>query len=94
MREDFFESWQQSLAQTTSNDQLVTGLISARPQAIAQLLGQVLGMDKEQSWRLQLQPGTLSVIHYPATNHPPILQTMNLSGPFQLQNLGLQTFVA
>ena len=94
LRQDFPEIWQQALAQTKGNDQLMTGLVVAHPNAIAHLLGQVLGMEKEQHWRLQLQPGTLSAIHYPATNHPPILQTMNVCGAWQQQDLGLQTLAA
>ena len=94
LRQDFPEIWQQALAQTKSNEQLTTGLVVAPPDAIAHLLGQVLDMEKEQRWRLQLQPGTLSAIHYPATNHPPILQTMNVCGTLQQQDLGLQTVAA
>ncbi len=94
LRQDFPEIWQQALVQTKSNDQLMTGLVVAHPDAIAHLLGQVLGVEKEQRWRLQLQPGTLSAIHYPATDHPPILQTMNVSGALQQQDLGLQTVAA
>ena len=91
MRQDFLESWQQVLAQTKSNDQLTTGLVVAHPDVIARLLGEVMGIEKEQRWRLQLQPGTLSAIHYPATSHPPILQTMNVCSAWQEQDLGLQT---
>ena len=80
LRQDFPEIWQQALAQTKSNDQLTTGLVVAHPDAIANLLGQVLGMEKEQHWRLQLQPGTLSAIHYPNSNHPPIVQSINILG--------------
>ena len=94
LRQDFPEIWQQTLAQTKGNDQLMTGLVVAHSDAITSFIGQVIGMDKEQSWRLQLQPGTLSAIHYPATQHPPILQAMNVCGALQQQDLELQTVAA
>ena len=94
LRQDFPEIWQQALVQTKSNDQLMTGLVVAHPDLIAHLLGQVLGIEKSQHWRLQLQPGTLSTIHYPATNHPPILQAMNVCGAWQKPNLELQNVAA
>ncbi len=90
LRQDFPEIWQQALVQSKSNDQLMTGLVVAHPDAIANLLGQVLGIEKEQRWRLQLQSGTLSAIHYPATKHPPILQAMNAYGALQEEDLALK----
>ena len=94
LQQDFPEIWQRTLVQNKSNDQLMTGLVVAHPDSIAHVLGQVLGIEKSQHWRLQLQPGTLSAIHYPATNHPPILQAMNVCGAWQKQNLELQNVAA
>lgn len=84
LRQDFTEIWQQTLLQKRNCNGLTTGLVLASSEAIASLLSQVIGMEKSQSWRLQLQPETISVIQYPATDHPPILQAMNI---FSLKHL-------
>lgn len=67
LQENFLQLWQQSIntkKQTKSNHQL-TGLIVAKNIIIKQSLGQILGLNPEQLWRLNLQTGTVSVIHYP-----------------------------
>jgi probable phosphoglycerate mutase len=80
LREDFPQLWQQAInAKNQSNSQpLLTGLVVASDRAIQQFLGQVLGMNDDQLWRLNPHPGTLSIVHYPDSEHPPILQAMNL----------------
>ena len=61
-----------------ANDQLVTGLVVASAAIIERLLGQTLGLTSDQLWRLPVQPGTLSLVHYPSAEHPPVLQAMNI----------------
>ena len=56
----------------------MTGLVVASAAIIERLLGQTLGLDSDQLWRLPVQPGTLSLIHYPSAEHPPVLQAMNI----------------
>ena len=80
-REDFPQLWQQAInAKNQSNSQqLLTGLVVACDRVIQQFLGQVLGINNDQLWRLNPHPGTLSIIHYPNSEHPPILQAINLN---------------
>jgi probable phosphoglycerate mutase len=86
LREDFPETWQQVIdarspvTESANSNQLVTGLVIARDAIIKHLLCQVLGMNLDQFWQLQLREGAISCIHYPNPDHPPILQAMNISG--------------
>jgi probable phosphoglycerate mutase len=80
LREDFSQLWQQAINATNRIDssQSLTGLVVARDRLIQSFLGQVLGMNRDRLWRLHLHPGTISILHYPNSEHPPILQAMNL----------------
>ena len=89
LHEDFPEVWHQAIyarqavaASTVapSSSQLVTGLVVAGEAIVKRIIGQVLNISSDQLCNLQLQPGTLSVIHYPAANQPAMLQAMNISG--------------
>ncbi|MDJ0619793.1 MAG: histidine phosphatase family protein [Calothrix sp. MO_192.B10] len=55
---------------------LVTGLVVANDTAIKSMIAPILGMNASNK-RLHLQSGTISCIHYPSSQLPPILQTMN-----------------
>ncbi|MDJ0674328.1 MAG: histidine phosphatase family protein [Calothrix sp. MO_167.B42] len=55
---------------------LVTGLVVANDAVIKSMITQILGMDASTK-RLHLQPGTVSCIHYPSSQLPSVLQTMN-----------------
>jgi len=95
---DSFGNWSGSLPpggfhSSSRTGLLTTGLVMARPNAIASFLEQTIGLAKGQNWRLQIQPGALSVIHYPGPPHPPILQAMNVPGTFQ-QNAELKAVTA
>lgn len=88
LREDFPLIWQQTIqannsvasSKFTSSDKLVTGLVVARPSIIKCLIGQVLGLSSEELYRLQLHRETISVIHYPSSQHrSPMLQAINIS---------------
>ncbi|NJN85583.1 MAG: hypothetical protein HC881_03770 [Leptolyngbyaceae cyanobacterium SL_7_1] len=62
---------------TTDSTQLTTGLIIAPADELAAIMGQAIGLDPDHYWRIAPVPGTLSVLHYPSTDHPPILQALN-----------------
>ena len=58
---------------------LITGLVVTCDSLIKRLLNQAIGGGAEQPWRLQLNPGTLSVIHFPSVDQQPVLQAMNIA---------------
>jgi len=78
LREDF-PQWQQALkSQNRENpQQLLTGLILGCDRTIQQFLGQVLGIDSSNLWRLQLHRETISSIYYPNSEQLPLLQKLN-----------------
>ncbi|MBW4618784.1 MAG: histidine phosphatase family protein [Cyanosarcina radialis HA8281-LM2] len=82
LRDDFARLWHQSLMATNrkNSHQLLTSLVVAPSTIIKDFIGQIFSMNSDRLWRLQLQPGTLSIIHYHDLEHPPILQAMNVSG--------------
>ncbi|MDJ0719360.1 MAG: hypothetical protein QNJ54_34940 [Prochloraceae cyanobacterium] len=61
-------------------EKLMTGLVVASAAQIKILFGEVFGMRSERLDSLQLQPGTIGVIHYPNSEHPPIVQAINILG--------------
>ncbi|NJO39924.1 MAG: histidine phosphatase family protein [Cyanobacteria bacterium RU_5_0] len=78
-REDFSQVWLNTIThKCLDSNQLITGLLIAPKQSIQDILGRVLSLNSEQIWRLPLQPGTFSVLHYPSVEHPPILQALNI----------------
>lgn len=78
--EDFASLWQQTLTdRRTHTPELVTGLVVALPETIQHLLVQAIGLNQEHR-HLSLQPGTLSILHYPSTAQLPILQALNFGG--------------
>ncbi|HBL10558.1 MAG TPA: histidine phosphatase family protein [Cyanobacteria bacterium UBA11162] len=56
---------------------LVTGLIVADELTIKSILSQSIGLKSDMFERLQLQPGTVGVIHYPTPGCLPIIQAIN-----------------
>jgi phosphoserine phosphatase len=80
LREEFPQLWQQAIRtkDRENSTQSLTGLIVGCDRLIQQFLAQVLGIDSDNLWRLQLQPGTVSSIYYPNSEHLPILQKFNL----------------
>ncbi len=88
LREDFPRIWQQTIeaknsltsSEFTTSDKLFTGLVVARPGIIKSLIGQILGLNSEELGCLELHQETISVIHYPSSQHRlPMLQAMNIS---------------
>lgn len=84
-RKDFLKTWQQTIDnQRVFSPQIITGLVVACPTTIQYLLGVTLqrqskgtAPDDRLLQAIQLKPGTFSVLHYPASNYFPILQTLN-----------------
>ncbi len=71
-------TWQHALQQNQRSKVVTTGLVVAHPAAIATFLSRAIGLRR---WRrLSLQPGTLSILHYPADGRPPTLQATNPNG--------------
>jgi probable phosphoglycerate mutase len=58
---------------------LITGLVVADEEVIKSLIAQVINMDTAAK-NLYLQPGTISCIHYPASQLLPVLQAINVLG--------------
>lgn len=87
LRDDFPQAWQQAILSRRSRvasermdaTSLITGLVVASETIIKSILSQVLGLESDQFWRLQLSQGGISVIHYPATNCSPVFQAMNIT---------------
>lgn len=58
---------------------LSNGLVVAELGTIKKLIGNILGMNSQQLKKLNVQPETISAIHYPGIELPPVLQAMNTS---------------
>ncbi|NKB18001.1 MAG: hypothetical protein HC770_07830, partial [Pseudanabaena sp. CRU_2_10] len=80
LREDFLQLWQRSLdiKNQAPCDRLHTGIVVAHRDAISHFIERVLGITNTQSGRLSIQTGTVSVIRYPGSGQPPLLQAMNV----------------
>lgn len=75
----FLLNWQRTLETTSSaSSQLMTGLVVAEQDDIQQVVGDAIGLNRDQHWRLRPQPGALSVLHYPVANLP-VLQAFNFA---------------
>ncbi len=87
LKEDFPQVWQRAIAIRRAMAKFAgidptrptTGLVVVHDAITKSMLGQVLGMQSDQLWRLKVDPGALSVIHYPSAASPPVLQAMNIS---------------
>lgn len=79
--ENFPELWQQTMKARNRqpSDRTMTGLVVASDRILHRFLGQIFHLNGDRLSCLPLRSGTLTVIHHPNSNHPPILQTMNLS---------------
>ncbi|WAL58707.1 histidine phosphatase family protein [Thermocoleostomius sinensis] len=78
-RSDVPYVWQQSiLQQQVELNHLLTGLVIAPNDMVKVLIAQAMGLKHTRSSALCLKSGTLSVLHYPSINHPPILQAFNI----------------
>ncbi len=78
--EKFMQTWHQTISgRTQQTSSLCTGLVVAETSEIRGALNQVLGLPIQQE-SLKVQPGTINILHYPASAKYPVLQAMNLSG--------------
>ncbi|MEB3355897.1 MAG: histidine phosphatase family protein [Synechococcales bacterium] len=75
--EDFAQQWHRALTQIHQTPALTTGLAIAPRTTLQSLIAATIGLP-HPSHALALMPGTLSVLHYPPGDHPPVLQAMNL----------------
>jgi phosphoserine phosphatase len=75
-----FAEWQRAIIhKTTDSNNLITALVVAKEEIIKTLISQALGINLNENDRLQVKQGTISSIQYPSSDHPPILQAMNIS---------------
>jgi phosphoserine phosphatase len=81
LREEFADIWQAAINRKTAENlgQLTTGLVIANEETIKRLICHSIGMDLNQIERLQVKQGRISCIQYPGSQHPSILQAMNIS---------------
>lgn len=81
-RQDFPSLWQNTLSTKNDrhDDKLITGLVVASATQIKTLFADIFKIETDRQGNLQLQPGTLSAIYYPNSNHPPIVQAINILG--------------
>ncbi|MEL6322407.1 MAG: histidine phosphatase family protein, partial [Cyanobacteria bacterium J06626_14] len=75
---EFSTQWHQALTRVTSTSDLSTGLVVAPVCTLQQLIAEAIGLQYNASKAIALHPGTLSVLHYPVGDHPPVLQAMNI----------------
>lgn len=76
----FLLNWQRTIASKSSySPDLITGLVVAQSDDIQQILGEAIGLNPLQRWRLQIQPGCMSVLHYPAVGYSPVIQALNFA---------------
>lgn len=79
-QERFLLNWQHTIAAKSSySSQIMTGLVVAQTADVQQILADVIGLCPSQHWRLPIQPGTLSVLHYPTANQAPVVQALNFA---------------
>ncbi|MEG3846605.1 histidine phosphatase family protein [Microcoleus sp. herbarium19] len=78
--ERFMQTWHQTISgRSRQSSSLCTGLVVAEIGEIRAALNQVLGLPIQQQ-SLKIKPGTINILHYPASAKYPVLQAMNLSG--------------
>ncbi|MBF2047163.1 MAG: histidine phosphatase family protein [Elainella sp. C42_A2020_010] len=79
-REQFLQDWLGTLRwKPITISDLTTGLVVAPPASLQLLLAEATGLPLNQHRWFQLQPGCLSVLHYPSANQRPVVQAINLS---------------
>lgn len=83
---DFSRPWHRALNQGDPDgqtvDRLITGIAIAPIPTLQSLIAQTIHLRDGLAPTLSLNPGKLSVLHFPVGDHPPILQALNLSHPF------------
>lgn len=77
--DNFSAQWHRALEQVNRATGLTTGLAIAPIDTIQHLIAATIRLRRHVPQNLSLMPGTLSVLHYPSGDHPPILQAMNVT---------------
>lgn len=77
--DNFSAQWHRALEQVNRSTGLTTGLAIAPIDTLQHLIAATIRLRQHTPQSLSLTPGTLSVLHYPAGDHPPILQAMNVT---------------
>lgn len=76
-RTDFLPDWQRGLAQSSHHrGELMTGVAITPIRSIQTFLIQALGGQPENAPQIHVEPGQLSIIHYPPA-HRPVVQAIN-----------------
>lgn len=79
-QQHFLLNWQRTIAAKSSySSHLITGLVVAQSTDIQQILGEAIGLNPLQRWRLQIQPGAVSVLHYSTAGYSPVIQALNFA---------------
>ncbi len=84
-QQQFLLNWQRTIAtksgapKSSSPSPLITGLVVAQSPDIQQILASVMGLKLDQQWKLQVQPGTISILHYPTGQQAPVVQALNFA---------------
>lgn len=78
LRNNFLSIWHQTISKRSQNHHgLSTGLVVVDENTISNSLSQILGLYSQES--LQINPGEISIIFYPASQTKPVLQAMNIT---------------
>ncbi|MBW4661784.1 MAG: histidine phosphatase family protein [Drouetiella hepatica Uher 2000/2452] len=85
--DDSLLGWQQALANHSASEShpapLVTGLVMAETSVLQQFIAKTLAFPQTHYPRISLCFNTLTVLHYPAIEHFPILQSLNFHLPLR-----------
>ncbi len=75
---DFLPDWQRGLMRSNRHPgELLTGVAIAPARSIQTRLIQTLGGQPQNASQIHIEPGQLSVIHYPPSHHP-VVQAINV----------------
>ena len=82
-RHDFVRQWHRALDQGNhdgpATKQLITGMAIAPIPTLQSLIAKTIRLRQGLAPTLPLSSGKLSVLHFPAGDHPPVLQALNLT---------------
>ncbi|MDJ0902910.1 MAG: histidine phosphatase family protein [Xenococcus sp. MO_188.B8] len=92
-RADFPLAWYQAIYARSgggnknhNSEGLITGLVVAQKDTLKNFLAQLLNSTTVDSQNISLDSPSISVIHYPSADHPPILQALNIEGRASTQS--------
>lgn len=80
---DFVRQWHRALDQgnqdAPATNRLITGMAIAPILSLQSLIAKTIRLRQGLAFTLPLSSGKLSVLHFPAGDHPPVLQALNLT---------------